>query len=356
MQPTFNEIIHAERGKLLSELPKGAKVFCSAGCAGRWYFDWIQECYGDVDLHYGVELYSPKPSDLPPNVVWIQNSVSDMVDVPTGSVDLLFSGQNIEHLYFDDLVGFFAEVQRVLKPGGHFCIDSPNRIISEEYGYTQPQHVLELSRRDITQLLESAGFDILTVKGIWSSKSGGELVRDLTAVTDTWSEQLAGASDNPDEAFIWWIVARQSARDAGDVKRIADDIASRRFPGFVRSRFRRGVGELIQIEGTEAIVQVSPDVSGYAYFGPYVPLREGSYAVTFMVKFLAEGGQLVADVVSAEGANTHGSLVIAPVEIGAWHAETIIVDIPFYSEGVETRLYCENASAQVLFGSQILKI
>jgi SAM-dependent methyltransferase len=130
----FNDMIHAERGRLLRQLPKGAKVFCSAGCAGAWYFDWIAENYGHVDRHIGIELYLPKPDQLPDNVVWIKNSVADMTDVGTASVDLLFSGQNLEHLYYDDIQGFFREASRVLKIGGHLCIDSPNRLVTKELG------------------------------------------------------------------------------------------------------------------------------------------------------------------------------------------------------------------------------
>ena len=111
VETNFNEIVHADRGKLLARLPKGARTVCSAGCAGAWYFDWFEECYGPVDRHIGVSSTVLARISFPANVQWIQNSVSDMRDVRSGSIDLLFSGQNIEHLFHEDLVGFLQGEQ-----------------------------------------------------------------------------------------------------------------------------------------------------------------------------------------------------------------------------------------------------
>jgi SAM-dependent methyltransferase len=50
---------------------------------------------------------------------------SDTWPVETASVDLLFSDAVVEHLENPDK--FFAECNRVLKPGGFVCIRTPNR-------------------------------------------------------------------------------------------------------------------------------------------------------------------------------------------------------------------------------------
>jgi len=44
----FNELIHGQRGELIRQMPKGANVVLSAGCAGAWYFEWFEENYGSV--------------------------------------------------------------------------------------------------------------------------------------------------------------------------------------------------------------------------------------------------------------------------------------------------------------------
>src|SRR4051812_10877615 len=108
----FNENLHALRGAELRRMPPDARTFLSAGCAGSWYFRWIADNYPGIERHIGIEAYSPKPDDLPPGVVWIANTVGDMHDVASSSVDMLFSGQNIEHLAVPDITRFLCEAKR----------------------------------------------------------------------------------------------------------------------------------------------------------------------------------------------------------------------------------------------------
>lgn len=356
MPSNFDEIIHAERGRLIASLPRGAKVFCSAGCAGRWYFDWVEQNYGPVETHYGVELFSPKPDDLPSNVTWIQNSVSDMTDVPTGSVDLLFSGQNVEHLYFQDIVGFFQEANRVIKRGGHICVDSPNRLVTQEAAYTQPQHVLEFSRSDIYRLLEAAGFRIMSTNGIWSCEEDGRRSADIMSMEGDVEDRVRRGRDDPENAFIWWVVAQKVSADVSAVAKAADGIASTRFPAFVRHRFSKLLGTTKEIEGTEAILEVSAEETGYVFYGPYIPLREGRYQVSFMVKFLGAEGRVKLDVISQFGQVVHGERVFEARDQGSWLDIKIMIDLDDYTEGIETRLYCEGTSALVKFGTQIIRL
>lgn len=356
MMESFDEIVHKQRGKLLAALPKGAKTFLSAGASGTWYFDWVSQKYGPVKLHYGVELFAPKPTDLPGNVVWIQNSVSNMKGVSDASVDLLFSGQNVEHLYFNDIIGFFREAFRVVKPGGHICVDSPNRLVTQEVGYTQPQHVLEFSLGDIHMLLEAAGFRIVSTNGIWSGKVDGRLVSDITSLSGDIDERVSAATHKPDDAFIWWVVAERLSKAGTNLETVADTIAASRFPAFVRNRFRKNLGAIHEIEGTEAVIRVDRQDRGYVFYGPYVPLREGRYMVSFMFKFIAAGGSIKVDVVSAFGAEVHGHVEFGSESPGNWVEKRIEIELPCYTQGVETRLLTNGASALIRLGSQIMRL
>jgi hypothetical protein len=100
---------HHSRRALLRGIPPGAQRFLSAGCAGNCYFEWIEETYGRVPEHLSIEYYMPKPEGLPNNVTWIANTASDMSAVASASCDLVFSGQNLEHLS-----EFLLESARVL--------------------------------------------------------------------------------------------------------------------------------------------------------------------------------------------------------------------------------------------------
>jgi hypothetical protein len=126
----INLLLHQSRSAYLRGMPPGAKRLLSAGCAGLWYFEWIKQTYGCVPEHLGIEFYTPKPDGLDNNVTWIANTASDMSAVKSRSCDLVFSGQNIEHLWPEEVSGFMLEAARVLALGGHLVIDSPNRRLS----------------------------------------------------------------------------------------------------------------------------------------------------------------------------------------------------------------------------------
>jgi SAM-dependent methyltransferase len=188
----------------------------SAGCAGRWYFDWIAQRTGHNGRHVGIEFYSPKPADLPDNVEWIANTAGDMNAIADESCDFVFSGQNIEHLWPQDVVGFFLESNRVLKHGALIAIDSPNRLITEPLVWSHPEHTVELTPAEAEKLARLAGFEVTALKGIWLCRNPvtGRILPLDQAVVDpdyTYAERLLTAEDDPDNSFLWWLEARKTS-------------------------------------------------------------------------------------------------------------------------------------------------
>ena len=284
---TFNEMLHALRGDALAAVPRGAATFLSAGCAGAWYFDWIAERYPGIERHVGVEYYSPKPEHLPANAEWIRASVADMSPVASESVDLLFSGQNIEHLPEPDIGAFLREAHRTLRPGGMLVIDSPNRAITERLGWFQPEHVIEFRVDEIRTLVELAGFDIESIKGLWQCYDpSSHRVLPLDPGTDERAslQRMAAASDDPENAFAWWLIARKSAR-AGDWAAI--DAAVGRIAGqayaSVRCRYFSQIGRIAH-EILQSEARGPQGTSGFLLYGPYMPLFPGRYHVVFRVR------------------------------------------------------------------------
>jgi SAM-dependent methyltransferase len=79
------------------------------------------------------------------------------------SFDLVWSGQSIEHLTQKEVDLICAQVFRVLRPGGYFCLDTPNRLVTQliSKNYLHPDHKFEYSPDQLTAKLEKAGFTTL---------------------------------------------------------------------------------------------------------------------------------------------------------------------------------------------------
>lgn len=282
----MNLTLHQARGARLRALPQGAQVFLSAGCSGRWFFEWIEACYGDIPRHVGVEYYMPKPADLPPNVEWIENTCSDMSLVQDGICDIVFSGQNLEHLWPDEVVGFMMEAARVTKPGGLLVMDSPNRGVTEALKtWSHPEHTVEMTVAEAVDLVRLAGFEVAATWGIWLCRDPrtGRVLPHPYQPDDAWSvpERLIVGIDNPEHSFIWWIEAKRTGQtpDATGLRAYVDSVFRKGWPERV-TRMLTGAGKTVLQDGVEW-VQHPAGVAGPVIYGPYMPLPGGRYRCRF---------------------------------------------------------------------------
>lgn len=91
---------------------------------------------------------------------------------PDETVDFVWSGQSIEHVSPDDGIKMCQAAFRVLKHGGAFCLDTPNRRITEIHthgiggGFIHPEHCIEYYPDHLKQVLVNAGFEVKHVYGI----------------------------------------------------------------------------------------------------------------------------------------------------------------------------------------------
>jgi SAM-dependent methyltransferase len=79
------------------------------------------------------------------------------------SADMVWSGQSIEHITREEAHHVYAEVMRVLKPGGHFCLDTPNRTLTRLHnprGFIHPEHKIEYTVPELVLYLTQAGFKV----------------------------------------------------------------------------------------------------------------------------------------------------------------------------------------------------
>jgi SAM-dependent methyltransferase len=115
---------------------------------------------------YAVDISDQHARALPANAELV---ISDgtSIPVPTGSVDVAFSDQLMEHLHPDDAREQLRNIHRALKPGGvYFCI-TPNRLYgpSDISAYFDHEargfHLREYTLREIRQILAVAGFPVI---------------------------------------------------------------------------------------------------------------------------------------------------------------------------------------------------
>jgi SAM-dependent methyltransferase len=102
-------------------------------------------------------------------VRYIHGSMTDLHLIADSSMDLVWMGQSIEHVTEPEARHVIAEAFRVLKPGGHFCFDTPNAALARLQvpdGFIFPEHKREYRIDELQERVQAAGFEVAEVKGI----------------------------------------------------------------------------------------------------------------------------------------------------------------------------------------------
>ena len=315
----FNHLLHELRTVEVNRMPQPSSVLLSVGCSDRSYFDWLNRAMGPIKEHWGIEFYRPEPDQLPEGVRWIVASASSMPQVPDRAVDVVFSGQNIEHLPQNALLGFLTESHRVLEPGGYLVVDSPNRLITEALGWRHPEHVVELSPTEAVQLITLAGFEVESCRGIWSCQELDGTILPLMPEPGDVGEILrrsVQATSSPDRAFCWWIEAR--ALD----KVVDDEALARAIGGLFEAQWLPRVNRWAWSPGTRSgsAWEIAEETTGVIYRAGPIPL----FAGTARFDVNSEGGigltvRVVdsADVCLAEG-TAPLELTVEETIFGTW--------------------------------------
>ncbi len=284
--------LHEARSIALADVPKDLPVVLGVGVNGLWYFEWFEQEYGPVERHIGVEAYMPRPEHLPPNVEWVKADLASpggVAALDTESVDLIFSGQNLEHLWPDQMVAFFCESHRVLKPGGLLVADSPNRLVTQAYQWSMGEHTVELTPAEATHLFELAGFSTERLKGLWLCRDSGRLLELAPSASPigpgSLARRMALATGRPDDSFIWWMEARKTG--VPDVQALHDaimDIFGRSWPERV-ARVKPLDGDSIEMPDGGPGVLMRRGASGYALIGPYMAVAPGNYVFAIPISW-----------------------------------------------------------------------
>jgi SAM-dependent methyltransferase len=140
---------------------------------------------------------------------YLHRPMTDLSGIADASVDLVFSGQSIERVTEEQANGVFQEALRVLRPGGHFCLDTPNaRLtrIQSPSALIHPEHKKEYYVPELKAKLTQFGFSITAAKGICpmpvSLASRSFDVREMT--------RNCGLSDDPETCYVFFLHAMKA--------------------------------------------------------------------------------------------------------------------------------------------------
>jgi SAM-dependent methyltransferase len=179
--------------------------------------------YDEVTIGHAADAY--------PQVRFVRANLAAL-PVPSQSVEVVATLQVIEHVWNHG--EFVRECLRVLRPGGQLLVTTPNRLTFSP-GLDEPVnpfHTKEFTAAELTDLLSSNGFDIVTVYGLhagarlraldarWESFVGAQLesppdewdptlVRDVTSITPADFDVVLADKLPIDEALDLVVLARR---------------------------------------------------------------------------------------------------------------------------------------------------
>lgn len=110
---------------------------------------------------YAIDLNSDVKAHLDPTVEFCLSRADAVAAIADDVVDVVFASNFLEHLRTkEECDAVFAEVQRILKPGGRFLIMGPNiRYLATRY-WDFYDHCLPLSHLSLEEGLVQAGYDV----------------------------------------------------------------------------------------------------------------------------------------------------------------------------------------------------
>lgn len=137
-------------------------------------------------------------------VRYLHQSMTDLSGIADESVDLVWSGESIEHITLAEAGQMFREIWRVLKPGSYFCLDTPNRNITKIQSPDQlihPEHKLEYTAPQLTNYLAEIGFKVVKVMGL------GPMPKTAQSGIFNWSEMIENAhfSDQAEICYLFYV-------------------------------------------------------------------------------------------------------------------------------------------------------
>jgi SAM-dependent methyltransferase len=160
--PAARAVLTELQAQLLTPFLPGVETFLEVGSGDG---SLVRSLAPTIPRVFAVEASETVigGEDVPPNLR-VLRAGSARIDLPDGTVDLVFSCHFVEHLHPDDLADHLAEVRRVLRPGAPYVCVTPNRLlgphdVSQHFSdVPQGLHLAEYGHRELGRALRGAGF------------------------------------------------------------------------------------------------------------------------------------------------------------------------------------------------------
>jgi predicted SAM-dependent methyltransferase len=219
---TLGPSLHASRCTFVRSLPPARNILDLGGT------DLSAPQGAMVSMGYPYSFDSLTIIDLPPEerheiyqaganaqrvdtelgpVFYRYHSMTDLSGYADGSVDLVYSGQSIEHVAPEEGRKVVEQVYRVLEPGGFFALDTPNGRVTriQQPEFIDPDHKVEYTLDELVALVSSAGFEITECKGT-------NLASQTVATGRFDADEVAGNSglfSRAEDCYLLCLVARK---------------------------------------------------------------------------------------------------------------------------------------------------
>lgn len=217
------EKLHPLRLKLVQEIvPAGAVVLDLGGASGTPQGALLEMGYPHakdltiVDLPMDVRM-KPGPDTAGERtfgqtlVRFSYHSMADLHHYPDDHFDLVWSGQTFEHITEQEGAALFPQVARVLKPGGVFALDTPNRAITRltigDEIYIHAEHKIEYYFDDFTERFDAMGLQRRKSLGLMNMPRSLRLGH--AALEELASPDI---NDQPASSYCFYVEYQKPAR------------------------------------------------------------------------------------------------------------------------------------------------
>jgi SAM-dependent methyltransferase len=221
----FGPSLHYGRGVFIRSLPKARRILDIGGVAlGVPYGALVLMGYPyafeeivivDLPSEDRHELYQDGQTQTTVDVAggrvsYRYHSMTDLSSYPSGSFDMVYSGESIEHITRAEAEQVLAEARRVLKPGGILALDTPNANLTrlQQDAFIDPDHKYEYRHAEMAAMLRGNGFVIERAEGI---NYGGDSVARRVFDPDELATKR-GIFDDIENCYLLAYVCRKPQR------------------------------------------------------------------------------------------------------------------------------------------------